>query len=93
MITCVRQKRQSVVRRWYNIGMETGTHKPEAAECAACPYGPPAWQYECNACGHKFEMPAPKGPTEEKSRTCPECKSKDIKRLGIVMSEACPPGG
>ncbi|MBN1176463.1 MAG: hypothetical protein JXA51_02150 [Dehalococcoidales bacterium] len=72
---------------------ETRIPEPDASEGIACPYGPPAWQYECNACGHKFEMPAPKGPTEEKNRTCPGCGSKDIKRLDIVKSEACPPGG
>jgi DNA-directed RNA polymerase subunit RPC12/RpoP len=69
------------------------TQKADVKSCPACPYGPPAWQYECQECGHKFQMPAPKGPTEAKSRACPECKSKNIKRLDIVKSEACPPGG
>jgi len=60
---------------------------------AACPLGPPAWRYECRECGHKFNMAAPKGPSEEKKRACPKCQSKDIKRLNTVKSEACPPGG
>jgi len=72
---------------------EINTPKPDGTSCFACPYGPPAWQYKCHECGHKFEMPAPKGPTDAKSRTCPECKSKDIERVNIVKSEACPPGG
>ncbi|HUT67026.1 MAG TPA: zinc ribbon domain-containing protein [Dehalococcoidales bacterium] len=67
--------------------------KPDINSCSACPYGPPAWRYKCRECGHKFEMPAPKGPSEEKSRACPECQSKDIARVNIVKSEACPPGG
>ena len=31
------------------------------------------WKYECQQCGHKFEMPIPKSPTENKDRKCPEC--------------------
>jgi DNA-directed RNA polymerase subunit RPC12/RpoP len=62
-------------------------------KCAACPLGPPAWRYKCGACGNEFEMPAPKGPSEEKGRVCPECKSPNIVRVDIVKSEACPPGG
>ena len=60
---------------------------------AACAYGPPAFRYKCQKCGHKFEMSAPKGPSEERNRVCPKCQSKDIKRLNTVESEACPPGG
>ncbi|MGD0796063.1 MAG: hypothetical protein ABR958_10895 [Dehalococcoidales bacterium] len=62
-------------------------------KCAACPLGPPAWRYKCGACAREFEMPAPRGPTDEKERTCPVCRSKNIKRIEIVKSEACPPGG
>ncbi|MCK4273769.1 MAG: hypothetical protein KAW90_02670 [Dehalococcoidales bacterium] len=69
------------------------TRKPDKITCSVRPYGPPAWQYKCHECGHEFEMPAPKGPTEERSHTCPECHSKNIERLNIVKSEACPPGG
>jgi putative FmdB family regulatory protein len=60
---------------------------------AACPIGPPTWRYKCQACGSRFEMPAARGPSEEKERTCPRCKSRDILRVGIVKSKACPPGG
>jgi hypothetical protein len=38
-------------------------------------------------------MPVPKGPSDEKRRVCPECKSADIERTGVVKAEACPPGG
>ncbi|MBN1190367.1 MAG: hypothetical protein JXA46_11485 [Dehalococcoidales bacterium] len=31
------------------------------------------WKYECKMCGHKFEMPVPKSPSENKSRRCPRC--------------------
>ncbi len=64
-----------------------------AHKCAACPIGPPAWQYKCQECGHEFEMPAPKGPKEERGRICPECKSKNIEVLNVGKAEACPPGG
>jgi len=67
--------------------------KPDITSGSACRLGPPALQYECQECGHKFEMPVSKGPTEEKSRTCPKCHSKSIKRVNIVKSEVCPPGG
>jgi putative FmdB family regulatory protein len=77
-------------RRWYNRYMaKVSTDKP-----IACAYGPPAWRYRCQKCGHKFEMAAPKGPSEERKRACPKCQSKDIKRLDtVIKSEACPPGG
>jgi DNA-directed RNA polymerase subunit RPC12/RpoP len=72
---------------------ETKKKKPGITTCAVCQFGPPAWQYKCPECGHKFQMPAPKGPSEEKKRTCPKCHSQNIKRVNIVKSEACPPGG
>jgi len=62
-------------------------------KCAACPLGPPDWRYKCNTCATKFEMPAPSGPSDEKSRGCPACKSHNIERVSLVKSEACPPGG
>jgi DNA-directed RNA polymerase subunit RPC12/RpoP len=31
------------------------------------------WKYECHQCGHTFEMPIPKSPTEDKDRKCPVC--------------------
>jgi DNA-directed RNA polymerase subunit RPC12/RpoP len=67
--------------------------KLDAKKCAACPLGPPDWVYKCGGCGAKFNLPAPKGPAEEKSRACPKCASKNIKRIDTVKSEACPPGG
>jgi DNA-directed RNA polymerase subunit RPC12/RpoP len=60
---------------------------------ATCPLGPPVWHYKCLECGHEFEMPVPKGPSEEKGRLCPGCKSPNIARIDTVKSEACPPGG
>jgi DNA-directed RNA polymerase subunit RPC12/RpoP len=62
----------------------------------ACPVraaGPPPWRYRCRACGAEFEMPAPKGPSEEKSRACPRCSSRDIEKQAVTRTEACPPGG
>jgi len=67
--------------------------KSDAEKYAACSYGPPDWQYKCLDCGEIFEMPAPKGPSEEKSRRCPVCQSQNIERINAVKSEACPPGG
>jgi DNA-directed RNA polymerase subunit RPC12/RpoP len=67
--------------------------KDNLEKCAACPFGPPAWRYKCGECANEFEMPSPSGPTEEKNRTCPRCKSQNIARIDIVKSEACPPGG
>jgi DNA-directed RNA polymerase subunit RPC12/RpoP len=59
----------------------------------SCPFGPPDWRYKCGECGHEFEMPAPKGPADEKGRACPVCHSHNIARINVVKSEACPPGG
>ena len=67
--------------------------KPDVENLADRSNGPPDWQYECLDCGKKFEMPAPRGPSEEKNRSCPECSGKNIKRVGIAKSEVCPPGG
>lgn len=65
--------------------------KPQ--ECQSCPLGPPDWHYLCRACKKEFTMPVPKGPSDEKSRVCPHCKSPDIERIKTVKSETCPPGG
>ena len=67
--------------------------KPDVEKCNACSYGPPDWQYKCLDCNKKFKMPAPKGPSDEKNRGCPDCKSHNIKRINVIKSEACPPGG
>jgi DNA-directed RNA polymerase subunit RPC12/RpoP len=65
----------------------------DAELCAKCSLGPPAWQYKCQDCDHEFEMPAPKGPSEERNRACPACKSRNLKVINIHKSEACAPGG
>ncbi len=62
-------------------------------KCVTCPLGPPAWRYKCGGCDSELEMPAPNGPTDEKGRACPKCKSHSITRVDTVKSEACPPGG
>lgn len=67
--------------------------EPDEEKCAKCPLGPPDWQYICHDCQNKFIMPVPKGPSEEKGRTCPKCGSANIVRTGIVKFEVCPPGG
>jgi rRNA maturation endonuclease Nob1 len=41
------------------------------------------WEYECHECHHKFEMPIPKSPTENKQRKCPVCGSGQIERVTI----------
>ncbi len=67
--------------------------RPDTEERAACRLGPPDWDYTCHNCLRDFTMPAAKGPTEEKRRTCPVCGSGNIERLNIARSEACAPGG
>jgi DNA-directed RNA polymerase subunit RPC12/RpoP len=66
---------------------------PDVNTCSACPLGPPAWHYKCRECEQEFEVPAPKGPSEERGHVCPRCKGKNIERVKTVKSEACPPGG
>jgi predicted nucleic-acid-binding Zn-ribbon protein len=39
------------------------------------------WEYECQECHKKFQMPIPKSPTEEKERSCPSCGAKHIHSL------------
>ena len=51
------------------------------------------WKYKCLECGCEFQMPVPKGPTDERSRTCPVCQSHGIERVNIEKTEVCPPGG
>jgi rRNA maturation endonuclease Nob1 len=67
--------------------------RPDIETCAACKLGPPDWEYTCHNCLRDFTMPAARGPTEEKGRTCPACGSRNIERLNIAPSEACAPGG
>ena len=73
--------------------MNDNNQIPDIKLCAKCSLGPPAWHYKCGDCEHEFEMPAPKGPAEERKRSCPECKSSNIKVTNIHKSEACAPGG
>ena len=69
--------------------------KKQENKCLACPItsGPPDWHYVCLACKTEFTLPVPKGPSDEKGRACPRCKSVNIERIKTVKSEACPPGG
>jgi len=39
----------------------------------------PTYDYECAACGHKFEMF--QSITEDPIRTCPKCKRRKARRL------------
>ncbi|MGD9143453.1 MAG: hypothetical protein PVG61_06380 [Dehalococcoidia bacterium] len=66
---------------------------PDTEKCKACSYGPPDWQYKCLDCTQVFKLPAPRGPSDEKNRRCPNCDSPNIERINVVKSEACPPGG
>ena len=56
----------------------------------SCESGPPPWEYVCHQCEALFELPAPRGPTEEKEARCLECGSKDIERLNVYNWEAQP---
>ena len=67
--------------------------RPDIETCRSCKLGPPDWEYTCKNCLRDFTLPAAKGPSDEKGRTCPACGSTNIERLNIVPSEACPPGG
>ena len=39
----------------------------------------PTYEYECEACGHHFELFQKMGSAPK--RTCPECKRRKVKRL------------
>jgi putative FmdB family regulatory protein len=39
----------------------------------------PIYEYECGACGHRFEMI--KKHTDKRVRTCPECGERKVERL------------
>lgn len=39
----------------------------------------PIYEYECSACGHRFELIQKVG--DRQVRTCPECKARKVKRL------------
>ncbi|MDP2916966.1 MAG: hypothetical protein Q8O16_03435 [Dehalococcoidia bacterium] len=40
-----------------------------------------------------FDMPVPRGPTEEKALRCPECDSPQIERVDLYSCAIAPPGG
>ena len=42
------------------------------------------WEYECQECRHKFTMPIPQSPTQEKERKCPSCGAGHIHRLTVI---------
>jgi predicted nucleic acid-binding Zn ribbon protein len=39
------------------------------------------WEYECQQCSHKFTMPIPRSPSEDKSRRCPVCNGEHLHLL------------
>lgn len=39
----------------------------------------PTYDYECSACGHRFELF--QSITENPIKTCPECKKRKVRRL------------
>ena len=39
----------------------------------------PTYEYECKACGHRFEKS--QSITAKPVKTCPECKAKSVQRL------------
>jgi predicted Zn finger-like uncharacterized protein len=39
------------------------------------------WKYECQQCRHRFTMPIPGSPAEDKSRQCPVCHSGHLHLL------------
>ena len=39
----------------------------------------PIYEYECGACGHRFELIQKH--TDKRVRTCPECKARKVERL------------
>ena len=74
-------------------GIMKGMERTEPETSIARQPGPPDWDYTCHNCLRDFTLPAAKGPTEEKGRTCPACGSRNIEPLNITTSEACLPGG
>lgn len=43
--------------------------------------GPLEWEYECQHCRHKFKLPVPARPDDEKNIRCPACNAGHIHRL------------
>ena len=42
---------------------------------------PREWEYECQQCKHKFELPVPGNPSQERDIRCPDCTNRHIHRL------------
>jgi len=51
------------------------------------------WEFDCNQCKGKFEVPVPRGPTEEKAIKCPHCGSQDIANCSLGGLEVPVCGG
>lgn len=51
------------------------------------------WEFICHLCKAHFDVPVPRGPTEEKQIKCPKCGSQNIERIDVHKFEVCPPGG
>jgi len=51
------------------------------------------WHYLCHQCKAHFDVPVPRGPTEERALRCLECGSKDIERVETYGCAIAPPGG
>ena len=50
-------------------------------------HSPSVWKYLCSRCKTTFELPVPSGPTEDKQRKCPTCKSMNLERLTVLVAE------
>lgn len=84
---------KEIIRPREDVNCKEKMAQLNEGNCLACPLGPPDWHYVCRRCKAEFTMPVPRGPSEEKNRACPKCKSADIERIKTAKSEACPPGG
>jgi rRNA maturation endonuclease Nob1 len=45
------------------------------------------WEYECQQCRNKFQMPIPKNPSEEKGRICTICGSQHLHLLTDIGAQ------
>lgn len=53
---------------WAPIGIELYEGKAE-------------WEYECQQCQHRFKLPVPNSPSQERNIRCPICEGGHIHRL------------
>jgi hypothetical protein len=51
------------------------------------------WELACRQCKASFEVPVPRGPTEEKELKCPICGSESIERIEASNPSPPPCGG